>query len=576
MPRRKGGSVRERQPACFPVSLSGELIAKQIDNIRSHGDFKGASFRKVAVRDCGTALGSGTACPPPAAPFGRRISMPRRSARDLELQQRAKELNPESPYSYLGYPGLKELGEVTRFRFRMLRNAAHCDTVVGREADDPACELALRIACHPSPEDIAAVLDVIWNNKREFGPNARAETHAWRGDLVRLRPLLRGRNLIVTPDFKKRFASLIAAEGVNGAILRVLEQAFEFERTCDYVRAHLELFPISDNAISSELRFADLEPILMYPGAFGVHALIPGQPANHAKLASDVLRRFRPARNRPTPPDEHSPHSILGFTTLEFLLIYFFSCHERFKRFTGAPGRGREAFKLESALFRLALNVLAAIDPDEAGRELAARLSQKKLSHQGSPRRTIHERAAQSGLAAPRSLTEFDLFNGELAGPLGDLIGDPDWMAGWVSMLWKTYARMVDQGLHAPWNPFARAFPLPEAWSEPRPLKWLDHWYGFLSDDVAKLDPRYTPISSTGGKASSAIKFRDLQISLELATAIIEMPNPISMAKSFSLSLTQLRSFNPAAQKVTAWSPQRLQKSTIRKAKKRKMNDGKY
>lgn len=81
----------------------------------------------------------------------------------------------------------------------------------------------------------------------------------------------------------------------------------------------------------------------------------------------------------------HSPHSIFGFSPLEFLLLYFFSCHERFKEFTEQQDQG--AFKLESAMFRLALNVLARLDADEASRALAARLSQKRLSYPGSHRR---------------------------------------------------------------------------------------------------------------------------------------------------------------------------------------------
>jgi hypothetical protein len=102
---------------------------------------------------------------------------------------------------------------------------------------------------------------------------------------------------------------------------------------------------------------------------------------------------------------------------------------------------------------------------------------------------------------------------------------------------------MVQRGLHHELlNPLARAFPMPEAWSQARSVVALNHWYAVLVDKVRALDPLYSPLTGTVPKAPSTMKLWELKISLKLALSMIEVPNPISMARSFAISPTQLAS----------------------------------
>jgi hypothetical protein len=238
----------------------------------------------------------------------------------------------------------------------------------------------------------------------------------------------------------------------------------------------------------------------------------------------------------------------MGLSPLEYLLFYFFSCNDRFRPFSEPKTSGD--FTLESALYRLALNLLAHIDYDEAHAEFAARLSQTKITKGEKDRRAKSERASICGLHNDFPHTAFDLFNEWQAGPLRQVYENPNWAGDWVLKLRESYDEMVQRGLHHELlNPLARAFPMPEAWSQARSLVALDHWFAVLVDEVSALDPLYSPLTGTVPKAPSTMKLWELKISLELALSMIEVPNPISMARSFATSPTQLVSGQLASNK---------------------------
>ena len=281
----------------------------------------------------------------------------------------------------------------------------------------------------------------------------------------------------------------------------------------------------------------------MFPAAFGLNGIVPGDPNNHAQLAFKLLRKFGPARNRADAPEGERYHSIMGFSPLEYLLLYFFSCYDRFERFVDQ--KASSYYSLNSAFFRLSLNCLAHISFEEAKAEFALRVSQTHITKDQKDRRPKSERAAIGGFDVNAPLSDFDLFDAGAGTWLArfDFI-DRDWMGEWVLKFRQSYDAMRGRGLYDErLNPMLRAFPFPEAWSEDRDPKWLSHWFAVLTNELNALDPLYTPLNGGCLKAQSTMKVWQLSIALELAAAMIEVPNPFSMARSFAISPKKLRTF---------------------------------
>lgn len=163
---------------------------------------------------------------------------------------------------------------------------------------------------------------------------------------------------------------------------------------------------------------------------------------------------------------------------------------------TGGSSFGAlHAFSLNSAFLRLALNVLAHLDVDEAAAELVARLShapqsrKREGSSSDAKPKPKSERAAGGKLGRVTPREALDLFQPPAESPLHKfLYDDPDWGASWVNELRKRYGALLRRGLHDEQkNPFARAFPRPAAWSTERSTASLDQWFGALTDEVTHL-----------------------------------------------------------------------------------------
>lgn len=378
--------------------------------------------------------------------------------------------------------------------------------------------------------------------------------YAWRGDLKALSKSAGRAGLAATPEFERLYSRLIKRLGVLGAVIFVLEQALEFERTCDYVEAHLNLFRGTCAGRSKALIFADLEPVLLFADVFGIGGITVGDPVNHARVAASFLKPHRLARHRSDAPEGDRYHSIMGFSPVDFLLLYLFSCHRRFGDVVAQSAICSKS--INSAFLRLALNLLAQLEFEEAQAELTARLSHapqlKNREEWGlnqaaafadtaaisAKQKQKSERAANGQLGWQMSREAFDLFQPPEGGYLHELfLDDPDWGSSWVNDLRKIYDALLSQGLHDEQkNPFARAFPLPEAWSTERSTASLDRWFGALTDEVSRLDPLYSPIIGKTGKSASKMKFGELTVALELAAAMVEVPNAISLSRSFAVA----------------------------------------
>lgn len=493
----------------------------------------------------------------PAQPWtsaGLRVPLARGSAKDKDFEKVALQLNPATGYPKTGHPDEKELAGICNYRFRYLQNFARGECEALGQSIDPLLEQNMGLCRHPTPAAVAAALGVVSLFQKRKGRNFKAMANAWSGRLKAFKKSVGRDRLTATPEFERHCGPLIKRMGVVGAVIFVLEQALEFERTCDYVKAHLKLFRDTCAGRSKAFIFADLEPVLLFADVFGIGDITVGDPDNLARVAADFLKPLRAARHRADAPEGLRYHSIMGFSPLDFLLIYFFSCHQRFAD-VAAP-QNLCPFSLNSAFLRLALNVLAHLDVDEAHAEVVARLShapQSLISEEPDSNELAASAAAPATQAKPRPKSEraaqgrlgrviqrkaFDLFQPAAESPLHEfLYDDPDWGAPWVNELRKRYGALSRRGLHDEQkNPFARAFPLPEAWSSERSTDSLDRWFGALTDEVSRLDPRYSPIVGKTGKSATKMKLGGLMVALELSAAMVEVPNAISLSKSFAIA----------------------------------------
>lgn len=490
----------------------------------------------------------------PCITAGLRVPLVRGSAKDTEFGKVALRLNPATRYLKTGYPDKKELGGICDYRFRYLHNFARGEWKADGRSIDPLLEQTLGICGHPTPAVVAAALGVVALYQESKGRNCKAMAYAWRGDFKALLGSVGSNELIVTTEFEKLCGRLVKRKGVLGAIILVLEQAMEFERTCDYVEAHLKLFRDTCEGQSKAIIFGDVEPILLFAGVFNIPDITVGNPESHARASADFLTPARLARHRSDARERNRYHSIMGFAPVDFLLLYFFSCHRRFGDVFAQQQTCSKS--LNSAFFRLALNLLAHLEFREAHAELAARISHapqsKNLKEWGldkaaaaadnsainAPPKTKSERAANAKLDRKMLREAFDLFDPAEGSLLNELLGDdPYWGSAWVNELRKRYGALLSRGLQDEQkNPFARAFPLPEAWSIERSIASLDMWFGALTDEVSRLDPLYSPIVGKTGKPASKMKSRELDVALGLAAAMIEAPNAISLSRSFAVS----------------------------------------
>ena len=547
-----------RLPPGPPLSYARHWISAQVEAIAPAADIKRSALIKAMTGTATFAYAEDPGVLPKKdwVTSGLRLPMKIDSGKNQQLGQVALRLNPQSHYGVTGYPDEHEVVALCHYRFRALDSFSCGDWTPRRTSLEPVVEDVLKACGHPTPAGIAAALSCVLRLQREKGRNCKVIIYAWAGDLVRLAKSLEGVVLSSTPEFAKLYGPLIECKGVTGAVMMVLEQAMEFERTCDYVSAHLELFRSMCPKRAKALLFADAEPILMLSVATSMPWFDIGDPAKHARGATDALRPLRLARHRADAPEGSRFHSIMGLSPLDYLLVYFFSCHRRFGSVARAPRSC--PFSLNSAFLRLALNVLAHLDPDEAAAELVARLSHvSKRSRAEEPKVEQPDasseatkvskayipksaRAVGGALAKtpPRNL--FDLFRPRPESPLyGPLVEDPDWGDRWVAQLGTRYGMLVKRGLNDQRrNPLARALPLPEAWSEQRSISSLDHWLGALSDRVSRLDPLYSPIVGRTGKTAADMQVGGLLSALDLAAAIVEVPNPISLSRSLALSST--------------------------------------
>jgi hypothetical protein len=544
----------------IPTSDSREALGELILATLADGTTPEIEFSAVGRPRCLSAIDRAILAKEPISPRGLRVPLIKGSAKDQEFLKAARQINPRTHYQFHGCPGDDELEQLCAFRWRALDNYSRGQWSLAHLGMDCAVHKALELVGHPTTADIYCAMAVIYKNRAGLGPRSHARRHAWQGDMIGLRRSVGEKELSGTPAFEARYDELIAATGsVLEAVVFVLEQAFEFERTADYVAGHLEAFSaIRGN--KKERTWADLEPALLFLPYMDM-SVTPGNLEEQKDIAVSILHPLRCRRKRSDPPEGFRWHSVMGFSPLDFLLIYFNECHRRFSHFR--KSRSGQWFDLESALYRLALNFLAHLNFDEAKAELAAYLSHLPDDAGISDRATSSakrtyaeekkeragpksERAEEHGFSADLAREEFNIFELGEESPLYPIVQNSEFGSNRVSELRKELARLRRKGLHRlEENIWCLAFPFPEAWSldysKIRPRSMHLEKYQPL---VRALDPLYVPRIAKSRAEPTSILQSDYERYWKLAVRIIEQPNPISMCRSFALSPNQTgRSF---------------------------------
>lgn len=372
----------------------------------------------------------------------------------VELFRAATEMDPRTVYELKQFPVEAERTLLTQFRFKALENYA-LDTD-WREPADPKRDAlnALRSINHITVEDIGLALDAVAANAARLGPRNKAMQWAWNRDMPGLRASFANTIFMPTNAFARRFAPLLESDDALGAVIIVLEQAFEFERTIEYVYEGLSAIKIiRGDMVTKGHWYSDLSPNMVFLGACWPNPLMPGDHKHNGRVNFDAIDGKRLARHGAVAPEGDRWHRILGGSALEYILHYLISTMDRFKRLGLQPKQGHWAEG--SALLRVALNILAHIDPDEAQAELKARLTHSK----SSDLRIDLERQIPRKLFDVLSVTER---------MIDRQMEEAWWGEGYVRRFAKEHRKRCTNGLHDEnRNPYARAFYFPQGFSEP-------------------------------------------------------------------------------------------------------------
>jgi len=492
------------------------LVGRLVDGaVQAVGKSPGALTK--AKRQRGTALDRALAALEPLHPAGLRAPLHEGAPLDREISKAAHRNNPQTNYDLHRYPADDELAALCRFRFSMLDAYHRGAWDPKHKGTNPAAEEAMQVCAHPTVDCLISAFGVLYANRHLRTRNSRALRSAWRRDLEALRSATDQDELSSTEDFSAHYGPLIAQKGVLGAVVRVLEQAFELERTVEYVAAHLADFQsITGSKSAKGLAYGEHDPNLIELALSRPADISSGDWAGHARLNASLLDRIELDHHQADPPEGKRWHLILGRPPLHFILHYLFQAHDRFAPYV--PVATSDRFNRDSAFLRVAINMLAHIDAAEAQAELVARISHSRQNAVEGP---LH-------VAIPRE--QFDVFSSDRSSKLTSCIDEFDWAARYICGRRSRYDRLVGRGLtDEERNPFARAFPCPQAWSSPGPTAALERVWRDYEDPLARLDLRYAPRGSRGKHPLSELK---ATTSLELAAKLIETPNPMSKARS--------------------------------------------
>ena len=518
------------------------IVAELVDGAINDQGISNATLAK-ARRRTSTALDRALAACSSVNTAGLRIPLIKGSKIDKDIIAAARRIDPATKYAERGYPSVEELKKLCDFRFRHLDAYHRGEWLQHSKALDPITEEALLVCHHPTSRDVTSAFQVLYENDRLRAGNCKALEYAWRRDFDRLRRSLEKIELTSTANFASKFAALIDALGVRGAVFYILEQAFEFERTCEYVAAHLVDFHNMRGGLSKKgLIFGDQDPNMIHLALSMKQQIKRRDWGGHARLNNEVLQSARLDHHQAQAPEGERWHLVLGRPPLHFIIQYLFHTHDRFAPYLPAVTSSR--FSLNSAIFRVALNMLAHIDANEAQAELLARISHgnERESPNCGPRSKVGKELP-SLLERAISRDRFNPFLSQDSDLPFEQIEDPDWADGYVARLRSRYDKLLANGLaDEEMNPFARAFPFAQSWPRARVTDALKRFWYRARYALETLDPRY---ACPGHRNGHPLGVREIDLSLSLAADLVEAPNPMSKARSLGLPIHGVTSWIP-------------------------------
>lgn len=455
----------------------------------------------------------------------------------------AKRLNPCTQYERKQAPDVAELAPLTRYRFRRLEShLTGLKTPAGATLGAVTADV-LRLINHITIDDITCAFETIAQNAANLGKANQAFRRAWNRDLNKVRKAFKDKTFRVSAEFSKNFEPLVNNLGDLEAVCAVLEQAFEFEHTCEYLAESLRMIKsVPGNDMEKKgHHFSDLSGNQIYLADAFPDLLRDGDADHNAHSNFKAIYGLRLERNGVTATEGERWHRILGFTSLEYVLHYLFSTADRFNSLGMKVALNKP--EVLSACFLVALNIIAHVDVNEAKAELLARLSHAKI---GLPV-SMHE------LELPDEVRK-SLRRAAIIVGTGDFkLDETDWGNGYVGKMLKKHRQRCKALLDEKRNPYARAFYFPQGYSRPFVTDQLNSIWADKHEALKIIDRRYVPIEFGG---ANPIGKKDIPIAMVSAAALIESPNPVSLCRALALPKKLLRQAplrkkdSPRAQKL--------------------------
>lgn len=423
-------------------------------------------------------------------------------------------------YKFTQAPSRCELREMIHFRFQKLNNFSEGPWIPGRIVQDPTLVAVCAECSHPSIDQVWMAMDVVYQNVAGRGGNCLAVRHTWNRNIAGLRKSFGGIEVVSTVHFDEAFKKLIEEKGVLEAVCYVLERAFELERFSEFIEAALGQFKLAQGSWrdKGEL-YGDHSPNMVFLADDTPNLIVADDWAGQAKLSFGSMDGLRQDFHNISAPEGDRWHSILGHSSLSFIMHYLFQTAAQFSPYLSAPDDSY--LGTDSCFFRLALNILAHIDKDEAQAHLVARVSHSK---------------AKMPLVLERELPQdkFDLFSLEIDKALVPGMADPDWANGYVKNLRQRDAKMMRIGLlDETKNPFARAFYFPDGWSRPYITATLCKAWEYSASALNRLSPHYV---SRGAGGNSFATSKDETLALATAAYLVETPIPSALCRIFTIA----------------------------------------
>lgn len=293
---------------------------------------------------------------------------------------------PATDYRRDQVPTSRELPWAAHHRFRYLDNYAtyaHHTSTTGSVPDQhPEAEIACRLLNHPTLKDIQIVLDcALQNDTKTRGKGQPAFWNLWNRNVIKYGEQMNGRPFEPTGQFLEAFPELVAEMGPLAALCSIMDQAFELERFVEYISGSLDAIHSLPSGLDTKaLYYADLSPSSVFAATSLPHLVVPGDPRNHAELNYEALKGIRLRHHSIDAPEGARWHCIPGHTALDFILHYLFQTEQRFAVYRSGAVEPEMKFSKNSYTFRLALNILAFIDHEEAAAHLKLRLRAKEDS----------------------------------------------------------------------------------------------------------------------------------------------------------------------------------------------------